>query len=139
MRTTKRMPQMRCVSGSIPGAPDYLGGARDTREVSSVYPWNRPRENTKVPHREYQVAKAKNEFSASMWDNKAKTGRQTLCKACCQQQNDAVHKCDACQVLLLGPRITSKGLGIRVRYPRGTRGIVPGRGTKVPRRYPGVT
>ena len=67
--------------------------------------WQLLRDTPEIP-KGYQVAKAKNEFWASMWDNKAKTGRRTLCKACCQQQNDAsgqpVHKCDACQVLLLG-------------------------------------
>ena len=34
-----------------------------------------------------------------MWNDKAKTGRRTLCKACCQHQNDATcHTCDVCQL-----------------------------------------
>ena len=55
-----------------------------------------------IPGKGYQVTKAKNEFEASMWQHKTETGRQTLCKTCCQQQSDSVHKCDACQALFLG-------------------------------------
>ena len=92
--------------------------------------WQLLRDTPEIP-KGYQVAKAKSKFSCSTWDNKSRPGRRTVCLECEQQQTDApVHKCDACQVLLLGPRIASRSLGIRVRYPRGTRGINPG---KVPR------
>ena len=42
------------------------------------------------------MAKAKNEFSASMWDDKAKTGRRTLCKECCHPACTSRH-CKTCR------------------------------------------
>ena len=54
-----------------------------------------------------------------MWHNRTKVARRILCKECELQTNKPVHKCDACQVVLLGPRIAgSPGSPGIPRVPR---------------------
>ena len=52
------------------------------------------------------VQKPESEYSASMWHHRTKVARRILCKECELKTDEPVHKCDACQVLLLWPRIT---------------------------------
>merc|ERR1711965_176656 len=51
------------------------------------------------------VQKLESEYSASMWHNRTNVARRILCKECQLKTDAPVHKCDACQVVLLGPRI----------------------------------
>ena len=75
--------------GSPPASWGILGYSGNYSRIPQRYTlW--------VTRGEYQVAKAKNEFSASMWDDKAKTGRRTLCKECCHPACTSRH-CKTCR------------------------------------------